>query len=130
MNNIPAPCFYQNQINTYSIARISVDPDSINGIWENIKKEIELHLKNKTKNVVKIIDNNRIIGLECKDLNVVVRFYTCTMAENSDLNNYLMIQNVNNKKDETYITSINCVSNKFYNNIRINDSILNIPTVA
>ena len=125
------PIFYQNQINTYTITRFTKNPALINNIWDQIKIDIGLYfIKCKSKKNKLIISNtNKIIGIESVELNLKINFYTCYLSEDSSDNNILMLQNSNNK-EETYITSIYNIPIDFYDNIKINNSLLNIPLVA
>lgn len=103
----------------FNILRSTKNPTDTDKLWDDIKLDICLYLKNNGAKKIDIILNNqktKVIGVNCIDLNIHIKFYTCIISQESKDDNILLIQKI----DDT-INKINCVSNmnsipkNFYN---------------
>ena len=116
----------------FNILRSTKNPTDTDKLWNNIKLDICIHLKNKGAKKIDIILNNqktKVIGVNCIDLNIHIKFYTCIISQESKDDNILLIQKIDNtinndtSKDnintsESISSYMNNVPENFYNIIQ------------
>ena len=84
----------------FTVLRYCKNPTTSDEIWDDIKSDICIYLKNKGVKKIHIILNNqktKVIGLNCVSLNIHIRFYTCIISEESKNDNMLIIQKINDQ---------------------------------